>query len=205
MNIKKISFQKIRLQAFLVVLVVILSLLSVAFYVKAEDGSNSIVISENYLRGAKAGMSSSQLKKAYTSSMHGCEYDLYDVKGYYISTTNVGHRVSTGDYIQDSKGKKYTVIVTGDIDGDGRITITDTAAIKMHFAGTITLENELFQAANVEANNRINTTDYLRLKFYIQEVYDIYSNEFFTPDEMTSEDNSSVYGDESGWTSGWSD
>ncbi len=162
----------------------------------------SPVISENYIRGVEENLSCSQFRSTYSESLHGSSYSLYSSSGKYISSSNVNHIVSTGDYIVDGKDAKYTIVVTGDIDGDGVIGITDTAAIKLHFAKTITLENANFQAADNNNDNRVTATDYLRLKYHIQNKYNIHENESYEPDDTTTSESDNSF-DESDWTSGW--
>ncbi len=195
--------KKIKLCALAVAFVSIVAIISSVPYVKAEsDPDFSPVISNGYLRGVKENIIASQLREAYPVSTHGADYELRDKDGGgYISFSNIGHIVRTGDYIRDAKSNVYTVVVTGDIDSDGRISTTDAAALKMHFAGTITLENELLEAADSEPNGFVNATDYLRFKFHLQGIYNIYTNEVPDPDEPSSD--SELYPDESQWTSGW--
>lgn len=194
--------RNVKIGAFLLAFVLIGASLSNVQFSTANAASNPPSISKGYLRGVYENWDCKDLKEAYTYNAHGLEYDLFDIDGNRISSSNVAHVVSTGDFIKDAKNNVYKVVVTGDIDGDGRISITDTAALKMHFAGTITLEDELLQAADSEPNGYVNATDYLRFKFHIQKVYNIYTNEYHTPDEPSSDDTSDLY-DESIWTSGW--
>lgn len=201
MNVKKYSMRKREFYVFTVVFTVLLSLF---FGFRIANAGNSPVVSNGYLRGVKVGMSALQLKSDYTIGIHGCDYDIYDSKGNYISESNVKHCISTGDYILDSRGNKYTVVITGDIDGDGELTVTDAAIIKAHYASSIVLEGVTFQAANIEANGVINSTDYLRLKFHLQNAYDIHSNESFVPDDLSTEVSVGDY-DESIWEENWGD
>jgi len=160
-------------------------------------------ISNNYLRGVEEEKICSELKNSYTESIHGCKYFLYDIDDNIISELNQSHFVSTGDYIRDCRNKTYTVVVTGDIDGNGKVTLTDTVAIKMHFSRTIELEGANFQAADTNGDSRVTATDYLRIKYHIQEKYNIHENEDFSADESSSSEESSSLYDEEDWTSGW--
>lgn len=198
MILKRIDFKKVRFTAFLLALVLVsLSLSTVN--TKAETTVSGPVVSNGYLRGVESGKNCSYLKSAYTSDMHGCSYDLYSNESY-ISVSNVAHIISTGDYIVDSRGNNFTVVVSGDIDGDGKVTITDAAVIKMHFSGSVTLTDALYLAADTTFDNSVSATDYLRLKFHLQGSYNIYENETHIPDELSS---SAAENEESGWTSNW--
>ena len=198
MILKRIDFKKVRFTAFLLALVLVSLSLS-AINTNAETAVSGPVISNGYLRGVKAGQNCSDLKSAYTSDMHGCSYELFSNESY-ISASNVAHIVSTGDCIIDSRGNEFTVVVSGDIDGDGFVTITDAAVIKMHFSGSVTLTDALYLAADTTFDNSVSATDYLRMKFHLQGNFNIYENETHIPDELSS---SAAENEESGWTSNW--
>ena len=203
MIIKLLKNGKVRIGAMICVLTVLISLVS-SLPSASADGLNEgqPVISGGYLRGIKEQIKCSKLKSLYTESAHGCSYNLFDLKGNYISIANVGHTVSTGDYIKDANNKVYVIVVTGDVDGNGKIDITDTGAIKLHFSKKITLKDESFEAADTNDDGRITATDYLKIKYHIQAKYNIHDDESFDPDKIESSETSYEY-DESGWTSGW--
>ncbi|MBE6648740.1 MAG: hypothetical protein E7614_04375 [Ruminococcaceae bacterium] len=193
---------RIRICAILSAFLIVCSLIS-SFPTVQADGltGEGPVISNNYLRGIKEEQKCSQFKKLYTEKNHGSKYNLYAYGGSYIGTSNVSHIVSTGDYIRDGKGKAYTIIVTGDINGDGSVNISDTASIKLHFGKKMLLDEIPFQAADTDNNGRVTATDYLKIKYHIQMKYNIYDDESFEPDQ--SSEQSGVNDEESGWTSGW--
>lgn len=197
LNMKKMR-KKVRFITFVLVFVLSITYVS-SFTVSAasEPVVNAPVISNNYLRGIEENNLGCDIKSIYSESSHGSAYNLYDKNQNIINSSNKSHFVSTGDFIRDGDLKEYVVVVCGDLNGDGKVTVTDSAAIKMHLADTIVLKDEYFAAADVDFNNRISATDYLRVKFHIQQIYDIYKNESHIPDEkddgFTEDD----------WTSGW--
>ncbi len=201
MNIKGFNLRNVKIGAILLSLALVISAFS--FYASADSSlaDDFPVISNNYLRGVKEGLTSIKLHKNYTDALHGCSYDLYDIDGNYISNANIAHIVSTGDYIIDGKRNTYTVVVTGDIDGNGKVNIADTAVIKAHFAKTITLDGAAYEAADTNNDGRVAATDYIRIKYHIQSKYDIHDNESFSPDESIPDPDTGY--DENNWTSGW--
>ncbi len=72
-------------------------------------------------------------------------------------------------------GAKFTVIVKGDVDGDGEIHATDYLRIKSYFLGIFNLDSISFQAADIDENNEIGTTDYLRIKKYMLDSSNLYA------------------------------
>ncbi len=59
------------------------------------------------------------------------------------------------------------VVVTGDINGDGRISITDMISVKSHILGMNILENAQALAADYNGDGRITITDFVQLKAQI--------------------------------------
>ncbi len=194
--------KKLRFGAFALAVLSMTSLFSFST-VSAQSTAvvNTPVISGGYLRGIEENTLGKDIKSVYSTSSHGCSYNLFDKNEEFINSNNNTHIISTGDFIRDSNLKTYTVVVCGDLNGDGKVTITDSAAIKMHLSDTITLTDAVFEAADVDFNNKISATDYLRVKFHIQKIYNIYDKESHIPDVDTESDDSKFTEDD--WTSGW--
>ena len=83
---------------------------------------------------------------------------------------NAGNLIGTGTTITLSKdGTTYTktVIVSGDVDGDGKIAATDYVAIKNSIMEVKTLSNVQKLGADMNSNNRVDAGDYVAIKNYI--------------------------------------
>ena len=61
----------------------------------------------------------------------------------------------------------YTIIVTGDTNGDGTITITDMIAVKAHLLNKSTLDGASAQAADTSGDSGISITDFIQMKAQI--------------------------------------
>ena len=61
----------------------------------------------------------------------------------------------------------YTAVVTGDTNGDGKISVTDMLAAKAHILKKSTLTGVTAQAADTSGDNAISITDFLQLKAHI--------------------------------------
>ncbi len=198
------NFKTSKFKFFILVLTlsVFCSAVSNRFFCNADsDLSNGVPsISDSYLRGIGERTTCEQLKSVYTEKIHGSQYRLRDIDGNIINSSDKSHYISTGDYIEDGMKNKYTVVVTGDIDGNGKIAITDTVALKMHFSRTIELQGANYQAADSNNDSRVTATDYIRIKFHIQQKYNIHENEDFSSDDSSSDGFNS---EEDDWTSGW--
>lgn len=57
---------------------------------------------------------------------------------------------------------EYTLVVTGDNNGDGKITITDVVRSNLHMTNLKHLENEFKLAADVNDNGEITITDVVK-------------------------------------------
>ena len=60
--------------------------------------------------------------------------------------------------------KTYTIIVTGDTSGDGKINITDMIAVKAHVLKKSTLTGVYSNAGDVNGDGKINITDFIKIK-----------------------------------------
>ena len=61
-----------------------------------------------------------------------------------------------------SEGKTFAVIVVGDANGDGRITITDVVAMQSHVVGKKTLEGAYALAVDLNGDGKITVTDVVK-------------------------------------------
>lgn len=68
------------------------------------------------------------------------------------------------------ENKVYTLVVIGDIadiDGNGQISITDLAQIKLYYIGLETLSETALKAADINGDNQITVTDLAQLKLVL--------------------------------------
>ena len=67
----------------------------------------------------------------------------------------------------NAKDYTYTVVIKGDVNGDGRIFATDYVKIKKHIMETPNLQGAYLLAADVNNDNKVYATDYVRIRNYI--------------------------------------
>lgn len=76
--------------------------------------------------------------------------------------------IGTGMIVQLLSGEKvvgaWIIIVTGDCNGDGKISVTDMLAIKAHLLQKSTLSGIFAQAADTNADHNISITDFIQIK-----------------------------------------
>jgi hypothetical protein len=75
-------------------------------------------------------------------------------------------KVGTGAIITDFNSNEYTVIIKGDVDGNGEITSTDYLQITKMFLGELKLDGAFLSAADSNVDGEITSTDYLQIKKY---------------------------------------
>lgn len=89
--------------------------------------------------------------------------------------TNADRFMGTGSQIR-YYNKTYTVVIIGEVDGDGEITSTDYMRIKGNLNGTLTMEEIYKEASDVDNDGVLSSTDYLRIKSYFLGDFQLYSN-----------------------------
>ena len=60
-----------------------------------------------------------------------------------------------------------TVVVTGDTNGDGKITVTDMIALKSRLLGKSDLSAAAAKAADTNGDGKISITDFIQIKAHI--------------------------------------
>ena len=99
-------------------------------------------------------------------------------------STEIGYKVvnSSGEEIQDSDligtgyklitdtNKEYTLIVTGDLTGDGNITLIDMSLLRKHYLEIESLQGEYLKAADMDNNNIISLRDIANMRKTILEI-----------------------------------
>lgn len=76
-------------------------------------------------------------------------------------------KIGTGMKLRLSEGKEYKLVVTGDLNGDGKVSITDLSKMKLHLIGNQLLQNEYEKAGDLNKDGKFSITDLSKLKTYI--------------------------------------
>ena len=135
---------------------------SFCFGVSANNSGSSVlktdslyVINGNYIEDVIV-----ETNLASFCSNFNSEISVYKPNGVLVKDGDI---VSTGCYFSID-GKKYTVIVTGDVDGSGKVDSTDYLQIKNTFFNNATLNDSSFVASDIDSTGKIDTTDYIQVK-----------------------------------------
>lgn len=119
-----------------------------------------------YVVGFKLGSDVANIKKVLSNYPNVKLSSFTNVSGAEISNgiiaTNMKFTLTF-----NQKQYHYTVVVKGDVNGDGLIYATDYVKIKNHIMGKQKLEGAYLKAADINNDNNIYATDYVRVKNYI--------------------------------------
>lgn len=121
---------------------------------------------DSYIVGFKLGSNVSDIKKAITSNPNVTLVRIKNAEGREITSGNIATNMKITLTI-NQKQYNYTVVVKGDVNGDGLIYATDYVRIKNHIMGKKKLEGAYLKAADINNDNNIYATDYVRIKNYI--------------------------------------
>ncbi len=75
--------------------------------------------------------------------------------------------IGTGTKLQVGDTLQFTLVVSGDIDGNGEIGLTDLAQLKLHCIEHTLLTGSYLQAADLDGNGLITITDLAQLKLIL--------------------------------------
>ncbi len=111
------------------------------------------------------------------SNFENCEsIKVFNANG--VEVTSPTALIGTGYTVSlmhgDEKVHTVTVVVLGDVSGNGRIDTMDYQRVKMCLFGTFDLEGAYYQAALVAGRANITTMDYQRIKMHIFGTFNIY-------------------------------
>ena len=69
--------------------------------------------------------------------------------------------------IADVNGGTYTLVVTGDIDGNAKISTNDLAKLRLNYIGKEVLDGARKEAADIDGNGKFSLNDIAKLKLVI--------------------------------------
>lgn len=126
--------------------------------------SSAFTVQDEYIRKIPLGTTASQLLAGLNESAY-CK--VYSGSSEVTGSTPVG----TGMVVKLLDGStvkaSYTLVVTGDVNGDGEISVTDMIAVKSHLLEKTALSGAAAAAADANGDGEISITDFIQIKSHI--------------------------------------
>ena len=91
------------------------------------------------------------------------------------SATNVATGIILRTYKNGEVTDQITLVVKGDINGDGKVNAVDKAQLNAYFVGTKLLEGAYKLACDINGDAKINAIDKAQLNAYFVGTKDIYA------------------------------
>ena len=115
----------------------------------------------NYLTNLSVGITAGTLK----SKTNASEVTIKNAAGNNLGNTE---KLTTGSTISFTTGETYTVVIYGDLTGDGSINSADLLKMRQHLLGQVNLSGAYLEAARlINVSGSINSADLLRLRQYL--------------------------------------
>lgn len=118
--------------------------------------SNVYKFDGNNITGVKTNTS----VETFKNNIIGSGIQVFNQSGTELTS---GQTVGTGMTMK-SGTETYTIIISGDLNGDGQITATDLAKIKQHLIELRLLEGAYLEAANVDGDEEVTITDLSKIR-----------------------------------------
>ncbi|MHB1455096.1 MAG: InlB B-repeat-containing protein, partial [Saccharofermentanales bacterium] len=120
--------------------------------------------SKSYVSKIGIGTSSETFRNGfYEKKFLGLFKGTQEILGSGLAGTGMLLKIMDGTTIQRS----FTVVVTGDINGDGKITLTDFVQLKSHLLSKTRLAGVFALAADVNGDGKITLTDFVKAKAHL--------------------------------------
>lgn len=140
--------------------------------VKAPDSIPSSIASSVFFCNSQTKyLSKIPLQTSISTLLNGLTGKTY-IKVYKGNTEVTGSAlVGTGMQVRLTSGgttiQTLTAVVTGDVNGDGRVTLTDYMQLKSHLLNKSTLTGSFIKAGDVNGDGKVTLTDYIQMKAYL--------------------------------------
>lgn len=123
----------------------------------------------SYMYGFAVGTDISTIKKSIIDKEPKAEVSSVDKNG--ESKTN--GIIASGDKIKiktDNEEKEFTIIIYGDVNGDGKISASDYVTIKNHIMDVKKLTDFELTCADANKDGKVSASDYVTIKNHIMDV-----------------------------------
>lgn len=125
-----------------------------------KDEKHEYVLAGEYITKVKPETKVEDFIEKVKTVVAGSTYEVYDKKGNEIEEGNI---VTTASTI-NVDGKTYTIIVVGDLNGDGKLTGTDLVQMRFSRVGKYELKGAYEKAADINSDGKVTGTDLVQMR-----------------------------------------
>ena len=125
-----------------------------------KDEKHEYVLAGEYITKVKPETKVEDFIEKVKTVVAGSTYEVYDKKGNEIEEGNI---VTTASTIKVD-GKTYTIIVVGDLNGDGKLTGTDLVQMRFSRVGKYELKGAYEKAADINSDGKVTGTDLVQMR-----------------------------------------
>ena len=101
----------------------------------------------------------------------------------YGSSVKDSDKAATSMKVQiEFEQNEYSIVIKGDMSGDGNVNSTDYLKLKKYFAGT-DIKGLFFEAADINNDTKLSSVDYLRIKGYFAGKVDLFPSKENIPEK----------------------
>ena len=148
-----------------------ISIIHPAVAVSEIINASGIKSDGTYLSGINIGTKGEEIKEKLLGIDNSISVSIKDSLG-----NDKNSSLATGDKVIITSGdetKEYSIVIYGDVNGDGNIKASDYVLIKNGIMGSKTLSDASLKAADVNKDGSIKASDYVLIKNYIMGSYTI--------------------------------
>ena len=148
--------------------------LTITVYPDKITSDEHLVDEGTYIRKVKAGLTVEQF---WNNINENAYVTIFDKDGNVVdsnalvATGMVAKLIVNGEVVDS-----VTVIVTGDVNGDGKITITDMCAVQHHVLETNLITGVYLLAADTQNDGKVTMTDFVQIQHHVLEISQIVEN-----------------------------
>lgn len=130
-----------------------------------ESSVYSINRTSRYLKGVALGTSASELKQGFINE--GMKLKVFDAQGIEYNGSNVATGMTVKLFADSEVKDELTICVLGDINGDGKISITDYTLARLDILGLKSLAGVFNEASDINEDGKVSITDYTLIRLDI--------------------------------------
>ena len=144
--------------------------------------SDRFCVTEQYISKIAVGTTVSQLLEG----IHENAYVKVFRNGKEVAEdTRLGTGMVVKLMVNGEEVMSWEIVITGDVNGDGGITLSDMLAVKAHLLEKKMLDGAYAQAADINGDNTVSLTDFLRVKAKLLEKGEIEPRAVADPVQQT--------------------